>query len=160
VADRAYFQKQIAVQEDLLSVGEPMESRISKKWVVPLTRRISNKDGSFGGVLTMTVEPTLFTEPFEKTSLGANASRAIIGLDGYTLLRLNGSTITFGGDSRKSQLFDEIKRSKVGTYTSKASSDGIERTVSNRVIDPYALVIVSGSSVNSIECTYSNKVRV
>ena len=120
VADRAFFLGHKTDQDDHLHVGIPIQSRVTGKWVVPLTRRITNPDGSFGGVVSMTVDPGLFTEPFEKTSLGANATRAIIGLDGYTLLRLNGSKIIYGGDTRKSQLFTEIKKSKVGSYTAIA----------------------------------------
>ena len=160
VADRAYFQTQKAAQDDVLDVGAPIESRITGNWVVPMTRRIIHRDGSFGGVISMTVDPGLFSEPFERTSFGANATRAIIGLDGYTRLRLNGGKIVFGGDTRKSQLFQEIKKSKVGSYTAIASSDGIQRMVSYRVIDPYGLVILAGSSVDSIEASYADKVRI
>ena len=159
VADREYFLTQKVNQEDVLEVAAPIESRVTGKWVVPLTRRITNKDGSFGGLIVMTVDPTLFTEPFEKTSLGANATRAIMGLDGYTRVRLNGGKIVFGGDTRKSQLYTEIKKSKVGSYTAIASSDGIQRSVSYRVIDPYGIVILAGSSVDSIEASIHDKVR-
>jgi PAS domain S-box-containing protein len=159
VADRAYFQKQKSMQSDLLQIGDPIEGRVLKKWAVPLTRRITNRDGSFGGIITMLVDPSLFTEPFKMTSLGLKATRAIIGLDGYTRVRLNDGEISFGGDSRKSQLFNEINKSKVGSYTAIAASDGIKRTVSYRVIDPYGIVILAGTSVESIEGSYSGKVQ-
>lgn len=159
VADREYFQQQKTEQNDVLNVAAPIQSRITGNWVISLTRRITNKDGSFGGVISMTVDPLLFTEPFEKTSLGVNATRAIMGLDGYTRVRLNGGKITFGGDTRKSQLYNEIKKLKVGSYTAIASSDGIKRQVSYRVIDPYGIIILAGSSVESIEGSYSTKVH-
>jgi PAS domain S-box-containing protein len=158
IADRAYFQAQKIEPADLLLVGAPVESRVTGKWVVPITRRILRKDGSFDGIISMTVDPSLFTEPFSQTSFGTQATRALIGLDGFTRLRLNGGKIAFGGDSRKSQLFNEIKRSKIGTYTAIASSDGVRRTVSYRVIDPYGIAIVAGFSVDSIEASYRNKV--
>jgi PAS domain S-box-containing protein len=159
VADRAYFQMQKTAQGDLLDVGAPIKSRITGKWVVPLTRRITRKDGAFGGLMSMTVDPALFTDPFEQTSLGANATRAIIGLDGYTRMRLNGGKLVFGGDIRTSQLFNQIKQSKAGCYTATAASDGVRRLVCYRVIDPYGIAIVAGSAVDSIEGSYSNKVR-
>ncbi len=158
VSDRAYFLKQKNDQGDLLKVDAPIESRVSGKWVVPLTRRITNQDGSFGGLVSMTVDPSLFTEPFEKTSLGQDATRAIMGLDGYTLLRLKSGKVVFGGDTRRSQLYEEIKKSKVGSYTAVAASDGIRRAVSYRVMDPYGIIILAGSSVASIEETYRAKV--
>ena len=159
VADRAFFIKQMTEQGDPLMVGAPVQSRTNGKWVVPLTRRITNRDGSFGGVIAMSMNPDLFTDPFGKTSLGKDATRALMGLDGYTLLRLNGDKISYGGDTRKSQLYTEIKQSKVGSYTAVASSDGIQRAVSYRVIDPYGIIILAGSSVQSIEETYRDKAR-
>lgn len=159
VADRAYFQLQKIAQDDLLQVGAPIESRVTGKWVVPLTRRITNKDGSFGGILNMTVDPNLFTEPFAMTSLGPDATRALMGLDGYTLLRLNGGKLIYGGDTRKSQIYNEIKKSPVGCYTAVASSDGVRRSVCYRVIRPYSIIILAGTSVASIEAMYDLKVR-
>ena len=159
LADRAYFQKQKAAQDDQLDVGAPIQSRASGEWVVPLTRRIWNKDGSFGGLLVLSVDPSLFTEPFEKTSIGSNPSRAIIGFDGYTLLRINNGKLSFGGDTRKSQVFSEIKKSKIGSYTAIATADGVNRAVSYRVIDPYSIIILAGSSVDSIEGLYSGRVQ-
>ena len=159
VADRAYFLNQKAAQDDRLMVGAPIQSRVTGRWVVPLTRRITNKDGSFGGILDMTVDPKLFTEPFAKTSIGPDATRAIVGRDGYTLLRFNGSKLVYGGDTRKSQLFNELKKSPVGCYTAVASSDGVQRSVCYRAIDPYDIIILAGSSVASMEAIASEKVR-
>jgi PAS domain S-box-containing protein len=159
VADRAYFQVHKTAPGDLLIVGAPILSRITGKWVVPLSRRISKKDGAFGGIVSMTVDPRLFTETFEKTSLGSDATRAILGLDGYTLLRLNGGELVYGGDTRKSQLYQEIKKSHAGCYTAIASSDGVRRNVCYRVIEPYSIIILAGSSVASMEGMYGEKVR-
>ena len=159
LADREYFQTQITRQDDLLNVAVPVQSRISGKWVIPLVRRISNKDGSFAGIVLMSVEPGLFSDSFEKTSLGVETSRAIVGLDGYTRIRLSDGKFEFGGDIHKSQLFKEIKKSTVGTYTSVAVSDGDKRLVSYRVIDPYALVVAGESSVDSIEASYRAEVH-
>jgi PAS domain S-box-containing protein len=159
LADRRYFKQQISEQSDLLDVGSPIESRFTGQWVVPLTRRISGTDGKFGGIVVMTVDPSLFSEPFAKTLLGANATRALIGLDGFTRLRLTNGRIEFGGDARKSQLFNEIKRSRAGTYTAIATSDGIQRMVSYRAVDPYGIVILAGSSIDSIEASYFDNVR-
>ena len=158
VADRDYFLKQKDEQGDRLHVGLPIESRITGKWVVPLTRRITKKDGSFGGLITMTVDPSLFSDPFTNTGNGEDSTRALLSLDGYTLLRLNGEKLSYGGDSRKSELYNEIKRSSVGSYTGVAASDGIRRTVSYRVIEPYRIIVLSGASVKVIENSYRTKV--
>ena len=160
IADRAYFQKQKTDQGDLLDVGVPIESRMSGNWVVPLTRRITRQDGSFGGVIAMTVDPGLFTsETFGADRMGRDSSRAIIGLDGYIRLRLISGKLSFEGDAHKSQVFTELNKSKVGSYTAITAVDGVTRLVSYRLIDPYSIIILAGSSVDSIEGTYRDKVR-
>jgi len=159
VADREYFQDQKAALLDVLHVGSPIQSRATGKWVIPLTRRITRQDGSFGGILDLTVDPDLFTEPFEKTSVGPDATRALMRLDGYTLLRLNGGHLVYGGDTRKSQLYKEIKKSAAGCYTAIAASDGVRRSVCYRVIAPYSIVIVAGTSLSSMENIVNSKVR-
>ncbi len=159
VADRAYFQKQKAALDDSVQMGQLVQSRISKKLAIPLSRRLINKDGSFGGLVTLTVDPNLFTEPFAQTSMGPDATRALMARDGYTLLRLNGGKIAYGGDTRKSQLYIELNKAPVGCYTAIAASDGLRRSVCYRAIDPYALIILAGSSVASIDALYGDTAR-
>ncbi len=158
-SDRAYFQDQKADTSDQLRVGAPFESRVVGAWSIPLTRRITHKDGSFGGIIGVAVDPALFTEPFEQTTPGLELSRSVIGLDGYTRVRLAAGKIEFGGDVRTAQLFDETKKSKAGSFTAKSAADGVQRMVGYRVVDPYGLVLVAGSSVASIEGLYAEEVR-
>ena len=158
-ADRDYFQGQKTDISDLLRVGTPFKSRVTGAWTIPLTRRITNKDGSFGGIIGVAVDPGLFTEPFEQTGASVEISRSVIGLDGYTRVRLIGGKIEFGGDVRNSQIFKEIKKSPVGSYTAISIADGVKRLVSYRVINPYGIIIVSGASVASIEKIYADEVR-
>jgi PAS domain S-box-containing protein len=159
VADRGYFKAQkLAVGDDLL-VGDPVQSRITGEWVVPLTRRITRKDGTFGGMVILFVDPQLFSGPFEKTSRGENATRAILSLDGYNRINLNGGRMVYGGDRRTSQIYQEIKTAAAGSYTARAVVDGVLRSVSYRVINPYGIVILAGTTVESIENSYRDKVH-
>lgn len=158
VADRAYFQKQATQRSDMLNVDEPIISRVTGKWIVPLTRRVVTRDGAFGGIVSMAVEPGLFTGPFEKTSMDQDGIRAIIGRDGLARLRLMGQRLVFGGDARQTGLFEEIKKAKVGTFRSVSPVDGVERLVTYRVMDPFDIIVLAGSSLASIEDSYRGKV--
>lgn len=159
VADREYFQKHKSNPNDRLYVGTPIQSRVTGNWVVPLTRRINRLDGSFGGIVNITVDPNFFTEPFAQTSMGPDATRALMGRDGFTLVRLNGGKLVFGGDTRKSQLYQELEKAPAGCYTAVASSDGIRRSVCYRAVDPYDIVILAGTSVTGMEKVASDNVQ-
>lgn len=158
-ADREYFQKQKTDASDVLRVDAPVLSRVTGQRSVPLTRHITNTDGTFGGIVGMSVNPSLFTEPFEQSSPGLQDSRSIIGFDGYTRMRLTRGKIEFTSDVRKSQVFNEIKKAKSGSYTAIAAIDGVKRLVSYRVIDPYEIIVVAATPVSAIEGAYANEVR-
>jgi PAS domain S-box-containing protein len=160
VADRDYFQHQLTNTNDELWIGVPIQSRVSGLWVLPFTRSITNPDGSFGGVLTMSVNPEVFNLPYSKSEMGESGSLAIIGLDGFTRIRKNGKTISYGDDARRSQVFKEIPKSLAGTYTARAAVDGVLRTVSYRVIAPYSLVVVTARSVDEILESMAGRVRL
>ena len=159
VADRDYFKHQLTSASDELWIGVPIQSRVSGLWVLPFTRRITNPDGSFGGVLTMSVNPEVFDLPYRKTDMGENGALAIIGLDGFARIRKTGIKVSYGDDARSSQVFKEITKSTAGTYTARAAVDGVLRTVSYRVVAPYALVIITARSVDEILESMAGRVR-
>ena len=160
VADRDYFKHQLTNTNDELWIGVPIQSRVSALWVLPFARRITNPDGSFGGVLTMSVNPEVFDLPYKKTDMGENGSLAIIGLDGFARVRKTGKKVSYGDDARGSQVFKEIAKSTAGTYTARAAFDGILRTVSYRVIAPYSLVIITARSIDEILESVAGRVRL
>ena len=151
ILDSESFQAQKAAPDDLLFFGPPERSHVTGKWSVPISRRIKGKDGSFGGILVLAVDPALFSASFEKTSTGTNSTRAIIGLDGFTRIRTNDSQQVYGGDSRKSRLFTELAKSPNGCYTAIAAADGVLRAVCYRSLTPYRLVVLAGTAVDGIE---------
>jgi HD-GYP domain-containing protein (c-di-GMP phosphodiesterase class II) len=160
LADRDYFKHQLDNTSDELWIGVPIQSRVSGSLILPFSRRINNRDGSFGGVMTMSVNPEVFSSVYDKTEMGENGSLALIGLDGFTRIRKNGKSISYGEDVRSSQVFKEIQKSPAGTYTALAASDGVLRTTSYQVIAPYGLVVVAGRSVDAIHQSVSARINI
>src|SRR5690606_16409755 len=60
-ADREFFTAQRAATNDELYVNRPVFGRVSNTWQVPMSLRITRPDGSFGGVVVMSVDPADFT---------------------------------------------------------------------------------------------------
>ena len=159
VADREYFRRAKIDPKDVLRVEAPIESRIVGKWVLPLTRPIVNESGSLGGMVVLTIDPALFTEALVNVPQDADAARAIVGLDGIVRLRLVAGRLSFGGDASALQVFNEIENAKVGSYTAVIPVDGVRRLVSYRVVEPFAIIILAGTSVESIDRAYADRVR-
>lgn len=158
-ADREYFKTHAADNSDRLLIGKPVLGRTSGKWIVPLTRRINQSDGSFGGVVFMAVNPEFFAKDYKSAVLGPQASIALIGLDGTTRVRRNSGKISYGGDVSASQLFREIPKAPVGQYSAVAASDGVSRTISYRVLEDYPLAVVVASSIDDVSASLALRER-
>ncbi len=149
-ADREYFKYHANNTSDELHVGKPILGKFTGKWVVSLTRRIFNQDGSFGGVIFMAVDPTYFVTVYQPSALSTRSTVALIGLDGITRVRNNNGLVSYGEDIRSSRLFKEQPKADVGQYVGVAASDGQTRTVSYRKIPGYPLIIIVGSSLTEV----------
>lgn len=150
-ADRDYFKSHAADPTDQLLIGKPIIGRLSGQWVVTLTRRISQVDGSFGGVVVLSLNPAFLAQNYEESDLGLNNTQALIGLDGVTRARRNGDKISFGENVSASQLFKEIPKARSGHYTGVAASDGQRRLASYQVMEGYPMVTVVASSLKDID---------
>ncbi len=157
--DRAYFAHHLAAADDTLHVGEPIVGRLSGRWVISMTRRVEQAGGGFGGVLYAGVSPALFARLYERSALGAAGSLALIGLDGVTRVRRTGDALSYGGDVRHSQLFQELPKARSGHYIAAAASDGVHRTVSYRQLDGHALVVVVATSLADVQAQTRDATR-
>ena len=160
VADRDHFKAQKSSAGDELLIGVPMKSRLSGSWILPLSRRIEKSDGSFGGLVFITVDPEVFGAPLEAEHVGTSSTRAIVGLDGISRIGKNGVDIQYGGDISASHLFEALKKSPTGSYTSQALYSDALHVVSYHLSQPYGLVLVAGSAIEDILASAAGKVTV
>lgn len=149
-ADRDYFKTHAADPTDPLLISKPIIGRATGKWVIALTRRITLADGSFGGVVLLSLDPAYFATDYAKTEQGPRGSMALIGLDGITRARRNGDTISFGQDVSNSQLFKELLKSANGYYIGVAASDGHRRIVAYHSLEGYPMVAIVASSLEDV----------
>ena len=159
-ADRDYFKLHAADPADRLNIGQPIVGRLSGSWIVTLTRRINQPDGSFGGVVFLALDPSFFAIDYAHSQQRPNSSMALIGLDHITRARRNGNQISFGDDASASQLFKEIPKSPVGHYTGVAASDGQRRLVNYQVMADYPMVTVVATSLQDIDALSSERKRL
>jgi diguanylate cyclase (GGDEF)-like protein/PAS domain S-box-containing protein len=149
-ADRDYFKAHAENASDQLLISKPILGRLTGKWVVALTRRITLADGSFGGVVFLALDPTYFATDYANTDRGQGSAMALIGLDGITRARRNGDKISFGEDVSASQLFKELPKAANGHYIGVAASDGYRRIVAYRSTEGYPMVTIVASSLEDV----------
>ena len=86
LAHRPYFQVHREDPDLGLHIGQPLRSLTTGSWFISLSRRITNADGSFGGVVVAAVEPRYFKRFYENISIGEDALISLLLRDG-TLAR-------------------------------------------------------------------------
>ena len=122
-----------------------MIGRASGKWSIQLSRRINRKDGSFGGVAVVSLDPGYFTRFYGDLDLGRSGVAAMFGLDGVIRARRSGGTEYFGVNAASAALFSHIAQGQQsGAFTSRSVVDGIDRTFFFRQVTPYPIAVAAG----------------
>ena len=80
--DREYFKMHLARASDELLVSPPMLEQFSKKWTIQLTRRINQPDGSFAGVVVVSLDADYFARFYASLDLGEQGNAMLLGRDG------------------------------------------------------------------------------
>ncbi len=135
---------------DALHVGVPVSGKLSEAWQIPLSRPWLKADGSFGGVVVLSVDPGYFARFYRKIDLGAQGLVMLAGLDGVSRARRVGNVLSFGEDSGDSTLLREQARSEFGSFISLGGVDGVQRFVSYRTLADYPLVVAVGASRSEV----------
>src|SRR5579871_2173587 len=85
VGDRAHFQKQRTAEVDELVVSEPLMGRTSKRLSLQFSRRLHNFDGSFSGLILLSIDPNFIQRFYKTVDLGTRGSVVIRNPDGVIM---------------------------------------------------------------------------
>ena len=146
-ADRDYFLAQRANADRGLFISSPVLGRISGKWVLIFSRRLSRPDGGFDGIVFAPVTLGWFEQTFSKLEVGANGTVVMRGDASREFdLLARVPSAGFVGQTTVSQQFRTLITHNPwgGTYEANAGADNISRIYSYRPIDNYPLITLVG----------------
>ena len=150
LADREHFKVHVQHDSGHLYIGKPILSRVTGKWSIQMTRRINKPDGSFGGFVSIAVDPIYFANFYRRADLGENGIVNLIGLDGISRARRSGGIVSSGHDMSTSTLFKERSRRGIGNILGPGTTEIVPRYISYRTLPDYPLVVAVGTSQEEV----------
>jgi diguanylate cyclase (GGDEF)-like protein len=148
-AKRGFFRIHAQRSDAGLYISRPWVAS-SGEYLVSLSRRIDNADGSFAGVVAGTMRLSYFHDLFRKVKLGPEDSLTLMRADGTLLMRLPFNIDSIGADLGGSTVFKSFPRLQEGWYQSLAVSDGVKRLFAYHQIGDQPMLVTNGLSVDAI----------
>jgi len=144
-------------------LSEPLLSRISKKWVIVLARRLVNPDGSFGGVIYGVLETAHFERLLSRMDLGTQGAASLRSSDMQLIARYTaGRSVLEGlGSTMVSpQLAEAVAADPArGAYIARTALDRIERTNAYRKVGAYPLLVLVGLGTEEYFAPWHTQLR-
>jgi signal transduction histidine kinase len=127
LADRPHIRVHLAPGPDRLFISQPVMGRVSRRWSLQMTRRISKPDGAFNGVVVVSLDPAYFGRLYSDIDVGHFGSIALVGEDGVMRARRVGDDESLGQDIHASQLFTAMRAGGRGSALRAGPIDGRRR---------------------------------
>lgn len=160
IRDREHFRVHTAQDSGELFISKPVLGRSSGKWSVQFTRRINHADGSFGGIVVASLDPSYFSEFYKSLDTGRGSVALLAGTDGIVRARRSDDNNTVGQDINQSELFRRMQSANAGTYVANSIVDGTRRLYGFRKLREYPLVVLVGFSEDEVYAEYNDHLRV
>jgi len=144
LGDHEHFRVHLNTDRDQLFISKPVYDSVYGEWSLQFTRKIIRRDGSFGGVLVLSVSPDYFTDYFRTIDLGKRGAAALLGTDGAILARsspLKSRFETGGLNVSASRPFLNPDSAPAGIMHRASALDGVLRTGAFRRLAGYPLAV-------------------
>lgn len=149
-ADRAYFQYHRTRPGRDIHVAHPVRSRSTGIWVLPVSRRIDHADGSFAGVVLVTLKVNFFEKIYDELDVGRTGTVLLALDDGTVVYRRPFDEKIIGTNLSQGVVFKAIRNKSSGADFLVATVDKIERLYSYRRVDRFAFVIAVGQTKDEL----------
>lgn len=87
ISDREYFRYFRQTNDKKTYIAAPVSSRVSGRSVIFFSKRISNSDGSFLGLVLIGLDPTYFRNIYESITSLREQSFELVRSDGFIMVR-------------------------------------------------------------------------
>ncbi len=162
VRNEDYFLYHVNHADDSLFIGKPIAGSGAGRWSIPLSRRINYPDGSFAGVLVVSLDPYYLARFYEAVDLGPGGTVMLVGRDGVVRVRvsftrnpanpLSYSPVLTIGETVRLELTADANDT---SFHVESPLDNVSRVVSYSVLHDYPLIVGVGLSDSDLFAEYN-----
>jgi len=121
--------------------GRPLGERVTT-----ISRRFNNPDGTFGGVVVASVDPSYFARFYSQFDIGRNGSISLVSTDGTLLSRFPFNGFVRDGNAPRTIAAERASRSPSGAFRFVSPIDGIDRVSGYDSGTYFPFVVVAAKS--------------
>jgi len=141
---RKWFEARLADPVQSSQIGQPMRSPETGDWLIPISRRIVNPDGTLAGIACAEIGVDYFERSFRSISLGHAGVVGLALTDGMLLARWPIAVGMIGTKAQTQQLGDSDIESNLVGLERISPLDSVRRIISRHRLRHYPATIFVG----------------
>ncbi len=149
LSDRPHFRVHVDNPKDDLFISVPVLGRESGRWSIQFTRKLLEADGSFGGVVVVSMDPVWLTQLYNTLDIDRGVM-TLVGLDGILRARAPHLASALGTDLSSTLREQDMILRHSGWVRMTSPLDEAYRVIAFRQITPYPLVLLVGQDLTGV----------
>ncbi|MEA9580278.1 sensor domain-containing diguanylate cyclase [Xanthomonas nasturtii] len=150
-SDREYFIYHKEHADEAIHVGDVITSRSTGELIIPVSRRINKRDGSFGGVFLVTLRVKYFSDFYAQFQLEEQGVVVLSSSAGKIMVRHPFDPANIGKSIAQGDIFRMyLPHSPSGVAIVVSITDKVERMYGYERLGRYPLVVLAGKSKQAI----------
>ena len=130
------------------------------EYLIAISRRLSDADGHFTGVVAGTLRLHYFKKIFDRLAVDPSSSLILSREDGSIIMRAPYKADLIGVNVSKSAVFKRISEMPEGTFEMNAGLDGVKRMYVYQRIGELPLIVSYGQSLEAIYASWWYEARI
>lgn len=145
-----YFQYHQHIPNQGLHISAPVQSVLTRKWVIPVSRRLNSPDGTFSGIALAMIDMDYFAKYYAGYNIGNSGIILLASGNGTVLARKPFDTRVVGQNVTSGPIFTRFHLDGPGTTMITSTVDSVDRLVSYRMVERYSLLVAVALSNDEI----------